>query len=67
MLVREEVNKGNTNGRFVWFRAKRHGRNHFLNSVLKSNLITIVGSPDELEKTAGRRQSSRAQNQSRRN
>jgi predicted nucleotidyltransferase len=38
------------------FRAKRHSGNHFLNSILKSNLITIVGSPDELEKTAGRRQ-----------
>jgi hypothetical protein len=25
-------------------------RLHFLNSILKSNLITIVGSPDELEK-----------------
>jgi hypothetical protein len=32
------------------FRAKRHSGNHFLNSILKSNLITIAGSPDELEK-----------------
>jgi predicted nucleotidyltransferase len=43
------------------FRVKRHSGNHFLSSILKNNLITIVGSPDELEKTAGRRQSSRAQ------
>ena len=43
------------------FRAKRHRGNHFLNSVLKSNLITIVGSPDELEKSTGARQGSRAQ------
>ena len=42
-------------------RAKRHSGNHFLNSILKSNLITIVGSPDELEKTAGGREGSRAQ------
>jgi len=47
------------------FRTKRG--NHFLNSILKGNLITIVGSPDELEKTAGRRQSSPAQKQARRN
>ena len=45
------------------FRAKRHSGNHFLNSILKSNLITIVGSPDELEKTADRRQSSHAQSE----
>jgi len=44
------------------FRAKRHSGNHFLNSILKSNLITIAGSPDELEKTASRRQSPHAQN-----
>jgi len=33
-----------------------HTGNRFLNSILKSNLITIVGSPDELEKpqTEGR-------------
>jgi predicted nucleotidyltransferase len=31
------------------FRAKRHSGNHFLNSI--PNLITIVGSPEELEKT----------------
>ena len=43
------------------FRSKRHSGNHFLISILKSNLITIVGSPDELEKAAGRRQSSPAQ------
>jgi len=43
------------------FRAKRLSGNHFLNSILKSNLITIVGSPDELEKAAGGRQSLRAQ------
>ena len=43
------------------FRAKRHSGNHFLNSILKSNLITIAGSPDELEKSAGTRQSSRTQ------
>jgi DNA-binding transcriptional ArsR family regulator len=43
------------------FRAKRRSGNHFLNSVLKSNLITVVGSLNELEKTAGRRQSSHAQ------
>jgi predicted nucleotidyltransferase/DNA-binding transcriptional regulator YhcF (GntR family) len=44
------------------FRAKRHSGNHFLNSILKSNLITIAGSPDELEKIASRRQSPHAQN-----
>lgn len=43
------------------FVAKRRGRDHFLNSVLKGKLITIVGSLDELEKTAGRRQSPRPQ------
>lgn len=43
------------------FRVKRHSGNHFLNSILKSNLITIVGSPDELEKTADSRQSSHLQ------
>jgi len=43
------------------FRAKRHSGNHFLNAILKSNLITIAGSPDELEKSAGTRQSSRTQ------
>ena len=39
------------------FLAKRHGRDHFLNSVLKGKLITIVGSSNELEKTASRRES----------
>jgi len=43
------------------FHAKRHSGNHFLSSILKSNLITIVGSPDELEKTGDRGQSSHAQ------
>jgi predicted nucleotidyltransferase len=41
----------------VEFLTKRRGRDHFLNSVLKGKLITIAGSLDELEKTAGRRQS----------
>jgi predicted nucleotidyltransferase len=48
------------------FRAKRRSGNHFLNSILKSNLITIVGSPDELEKSAGARQGSRAQSKQKR-
>jgi predicted nucleotidyltransferase/AraC-like DNA-binding protein len=48
------------------FHAKRHSGNHFLNSILKSNLITIVGSPDELEKTADRGQSSHAQSKQKR-
>jgi predicted nucleotidyltransferase len=43
------------------FLAKRRGRDHFLNSVLKGKLITIAGSLDELEKAAGRRQSPRPQ------
>lgn len=43
------------------FRAKRHDRDHFLSSILKGNLITIVGSPNDLEKAKGRRQSPRAQ------
>jgi uncharacterized protein len=43
------------------FRAKRQSGNHFLNSILKSSLITIAGSRDELEKSAGTRQSSRTQ------
>jgi DNA-binding transcriptional ArsR family regulator len=43
------------------FRSKRYSRDHFLSSVLKSSLITIVGSLNELEKTTGRRQSSRTQ------
>jgi predicted nucleotidyltransferase len=43
------------------FLTKRRGRDHFLNSVLKGKLITIVGSANELEKTAGRRQSPNAQ------
>jgi predicted nucleotidyltransferase/DNA-binding transcriptional regulator YhcF (GntR family) len=43
------------------FFAKRHGRDHFLNSILKGKLITIAGSRNELEKAAGRRQSLRAQ------
>jgi predicted nucleotidyltransferase len=38
-------------------RAKRRSRDRFLNSVLKGNLITIVGSPDDLEKASGGRQS----------
>jgi len=42
------------------FLAKRRGRDHFLNSVLKGKLITIVGSSNELEKTASRRESSGA-------
>ena len=37
------------------FRAKRDGRDHFLNSILKGNLITIAGSPNDLEKVASRR------------
>jgi predicted nucleotidyltransferase len=41
------------------FLTKRRGRDHFLSSVLKGKLITIAGSPDELEKAAGRRQSPR--------
>jgi predicted nucleotidyltransferase len=45
------------------FRAKRNGRDHFLNSVLEGNLISIVGSINELEKTTGRKQSPRAQDQ----
>ena len=44
------------------FLAKRHGRDHFLNSVLKGKLITIVGSSNELEKTASRRESPGAHN-----
>lgn len=43
------------------FRAKRRGRDHFLNSVLKGKLLTVAGSADELEKAASGRQSSRAQ------
>ena len=39
------------------FLAKRRDRDHFLSSVLKGKLITIVGSANELEKTTGRRQS----------
>ena len=35
--------------------AKRHGRDHFLNSVVKGKLIAIAGSPNELEKATGRR------------
>jgi predicted nucleotidyltransferase/DNA-binding transcriptional regulator YhcF (GntR family) len=45
------------------FLAKRRGRDHFLNSVLKGKLITIAGSLDELEKAAGRRQSPRPQDE----
>jgi len=37
------------------FRTKRHSRDHFLASLLKTTLITIVGSQNELEKAAGRR------------
>ena len=37
------------------FRAKRHSRDHFLDSLLKTTLITIVGSQNELEKATGRR------------
>jgi predicted nucleotidyltransferase len=43
------------------FRAKRRGRDHFLNSVLKGKLITIVGSVNELEKIVGGRPGSSAQ------
>lgn len=43
------------------FFAKRRGRDHFLSSVLKGKLITIVGSPNELEKATGGRQSPRPQ------
>jgi hypothetical protein len=39
------------------FLAKRRGLDHFLSSVLKGKLITIAGSPNELEKAAGREQS----------
>ena len=46
------------------FHAKRDSG--FLNSILKTNLITIVGSPDELEKTADRGQSSQAQSRQKR-
>jgi hypothetical protein len=45
------------------FRATRRSGNSFLNSILKSNLIMMAGSPGELEKTAGRTQSSRAQSE----
>jgi predicted nucleotidyltransferase len=44
------------------FVAKRNGRDHFLNSILKGKLITIAGSLNELEKAPGRKQSPRAQN-----
>ncbi len=43
------------------FFSKRHGRDHFLNSILKGKLITIAGSLNELEKATGRKQSPRAQ------
>jgi predicted nucleotidyltransferase len=43
------------------FLAKRHGRDHFLNSVLKGTLITITGSPNDLEKATSRRQGPRSQ------
>lgn len=43
------------------FLAKRHSRDHFLNSVLKGKLITITGSPNELEKATGGRQGPRPQ------
>ena len=43
------------------FFAKQHGRDHFLNSILKGKLITIAGSLNELEKATGRNQSPRAQ------
>jgi predicted nucleotidyltransferase len=43
------------------FVAKRRGRDHFLNSILKGKLITIAGSLNELEKASGRKQSPRAQ------
>jgi predicted nucleotidyltransferase len=43
------------------FLAKRRSQDHFLTSVLKGKLITIAGSPNELEKAAGRRQSPRPQ------
>lgn len=48
------------------FRAKRATRDHFLSSVLKGKLITIAGSPDDLEKTAGGRQSSTPHSQQKR-
>jgi len=36
------------------FRDKMRGHDHFLTSVTKSPVITLVGSPNELEKTARR-------------
>jgi|SRR5208282_1233284 len=39
------------------FLAKRHNRDHFLNSVLRGKLITITGSSNGLEKATGGRQS----------
>jgi predicted nucleotidyltransferase len=45
------------------FRAKRRSRDHFLNSVLKGNLIDIVGSVNELEKATARSQSPPAQDE----
>jgi len=43
------------------FLDKRHGRDRFLNSVLKGKLITVAGSADELEKATGGRKSPRPQ------
>ena len=37
------------------FRTKQHSRDHFLTSLRKTTLITIVGSQNELEKAADRR------------
>jgi predicted nucleotidyltransferase/DNA-binding transcriptional regulator YhcF (GntR family) len=45
-------------GEFV---SKRSGGDRFLNSVLKGKLITVMGSPDELEEATSRRKGSRPQ------
>ncbi len=37
------------------FREKLHSKDHFLKSVIKGKLITIMGSLNELEKAAGRK------------
>ena len=36
------------------FREKMRGRDHFLTSVMKGKLVTLIGSQDELEKAASR-------------
>jgi predicted nucleotidyltransferase len=36
------------------FREKMRSRDHFLTSVMKSELVTLIGSRNELEKAAGR-------------